>query len=101
MVFILFYNFVEINILLHTFLLILFAWYEKYIISQVWFRFSDVLSAFTCASTIGNLWNVCLGVNILSSLLCSLNLSIFFCKIPIPLSWFSSVRIFFSNNSVS
>ena len=30
-------------------------------------KFSDVLPAFTCASAIGNLWRICLGVNILSS----------------------------------
>ena len=29
-------------------------------------KFSDVLPTFTCASTIGNLWSICLGVNILS-----------------------------------
>ena len=29
--------------------------------------FSDVLSAFTCPRGIGNLWNICLGVNILIS----------------------------------
>ena len=28
-------------------------------------KFSDVLPAFTCASTIGNLRSICLGVNIL------------------------------------
>ena len=29
-------------------------------------KFSDVLPAFTCVSTIGNLWSFCLGGNILS-----------------------------------
>ena len=28
-------------------------------------KFSDVLPAFTCARAIGNLWGICLGVNIL------------------------------------
>ena len=28
-------------------------------------KFSDVLLAFTCARAIGNLWSICLGVNIL------------------------------------
>ena len=31
-------------------------------------KFSDVLSAFTYASAIGNLWGFCLGVNILRPL---------------------------------
>ena len=29
-------------------------------------KFPDVLPAFTCARAIGNLWCICLGVNILS-----------------------------------
>ena len=31
-------------------------------------KFSDVLHAFDCARAIGNLWNICLEVNILSPL---------------------------------
>ena len=31
-------------------------------------KFSDVLPAFTCASAIGNLGSICLGVNILRPL---------------------------------
>ena len=30
-------------------------------------EFSDVLHAFTCARGIGNLWSICLGVNIFST----------------------------------
>ena len=30
-------------------------------------KFSDVLPAFTCTRANGNLWSICLGVNILSS----------------------------------
>ena len=29
-------------------------------------KFSDVFPAFTCERAIGNLWSICLGVNILS-----------------------------------
>ena len=66
---ILFYNFIEFIILLYTFLVILFAQYKEYIIWWITFiNFSDVLLAFTCASAIGDLWRICLGVNILSLL---------------------------------
>ena len=64
---ILFYNFIEFNILLYTFLAIYFAWYKDYIKCPISFsNFSDVLPAFTCASEIGNLWSICLGLNIFS-----------------------------------
>ena len=66
---ILFYNFIEFIILLYTFLVILFAQYKEYIIWWITFiNVSDVLLAFTCASAIGDLWRICLGVNILSLL---------------------------------
>ena len=62
---ILFYNFIEL-ILLYTFLVIYFARYKEYITCLTSFlMFSDVLSAFICARVIGNLWSICLGVNIL------------------------------------
>ena len=32
-------------------------------------KFSDVLPAFTCISAIGDLWRICLEVNVLSCLL--------------------------------
>ena len=64
---ILFYNFIEFIILLYTFLVITFARYKEYIIYLISFsKFSDVLPVFTCASATGNLWKICLGVNILS-----------------------------------
>ena len=66
-VFILFYNFTELNILLYTFLVIFFAWYKEYIICLISFsKFAYVLRASTWASAIGNLWSICLGVNVLS-----------------------------------
>ena len=40
--------------------------------------FSDVLLAFTCASAVGNLWSICIGVNILSPVPLPLKLNIFF-----------------------
>ena len=40
--------------------------YKRHMISLISFRyFSDVLPAFTCVRAIGNLWSICLGVNIL------------------------------------
>ena len=43
-----------------------FARCNKYMICLTSFsKFSDVLPAFTCARTIGDLWNICLRVNIL------------------------------------
>ena len=61
------YNFIEFIILLNTLLVIAFAQYKEYKICLISFsKFSDVLPAFTCASAIGNIWSICLGVNILS-----------------------------------
>ena len=55
-----------IHYILYTFLVISFARYKEYMICLILFnKFSDVLPAFTCARTIGNLWSICLGVNIL------------------------------------
>ena len=40
---------------------------KKYVICMISFsRFSDVLTAFTYARAIGNLWNICYAANILS-----------------------------------
>ena len=51
-----FYNFIEFIILLYTFLVISFSQYKKYIICLISFsKFSDVLPAFTCASTSSNI----------------------------------------------
>ena len=62
---VLFYNFVKFIILLYTFLAISFARYKEYEIYLILFStFSDVLPAFTCASPIGNLCSICLGLNI-------------------------------------
>ena len=63
---ILFYKFTEFILLLYTFLVSYFAQYKEHMIWQISFsKFSNVLTAFTCASAIGNLWSTCLGVNIL------------------------------------
>ena len=63
---ILFHNFIEFIKLLYTFLKIYFAQYKEYIICLISFsKFSDVLPVFTCASAIGILWSICLGLNIL------------------------------------
>ena len=51
------------------FFAISFARYKEYMIWWTLFsKFSDVLSAFTCARAIGNLWSICLGGNILNCL---------------------------------
>ena len=63
----LFFNFIEFIILLNTLLVIAFVQYKDYRICLISFsKFWDVLPAFTCASAIGNIWSICLGVNILS-----------------------------------
>ena len=47
------------------FLLFCFAGYKTYVIFLISSNnFSDMLQAFTCAREIGNLWNICLDVNI-------------------------------------
>ena len=52
---ILFYNFIEFIILMYTFSVIFFFLIQKYMICLISFsKLSDVLTAFTCAKTIGN-----------------------------------------------
>ena len=66
---ILLYNSTEFIIFLYTFLVISFSQYQEYMVCLSLFStFSDVSLAFTCASTIGNLWSICLVVYILSPL---------------------------------
>ena len=61
-----YYIFIEFIMLLYTFLVISFARYKEHIIFLISFsNFPDVLTAFTCARAISNLWSICLGVNIL------------------------------------
>ena len=53
-----------IYIFLYTFLVISLARHKQYIICRISFsKFTDMLPVFTCASAIGILWNICLGVN--------------------------------------
>ena len=55
--------------LLYTFLVISFHWYKEQTICLISFnKFSELLQAFTFARAIGNLWSICLGVNVLSPL---------------------------------
>ena len=66
---IMFYNSIEFIILLYTFLVISFALNKKYMICLILFStFSVVIPAFTYANAIGNLWSICITVNILSPL---------------------------------
>ena len=61
------FNCTDLIMLLHTFLVISLDWYKEWTICQISFnKLSALLSAFTCARAIGNLWITCLGVNILS-----------------------------------
>ena len=58
-----YYTFIEFFILLYTFLVISFAWYKEYNIGRISFdKFSDVLTACTCARVIGYLLSICLGL---------------------------------------
>ena len=77
-----YYAFVEFIILSYNFLVIFL--FETENIWVVWFhliKFSDVLHAFSCARTIGNL---CLGVNILSHLAKSKECKANICRRPFP-----------------
>ena len=68
---ILYYASIELIRLLHTFLVIYFAWYKEYIIWPISFnKFSDVLPYCICARATGNLRSICLGVIILSHFPC-------------------------------
>ena len=65
-VFILSYNFIQFIIVLYTFFGNSFTPYREYRICLISFgAFSDVLPVFICEKTIGNLWSICFGVNIL------------------------------------
>ena len=73
---------------MYTFLVICFARYKKYLVYLISFsKFSDVFPAFTCARAIANLWNIFLGVNILSLVAKSeahaLPFAVFFKNIPL------------------
>ena len=60
-------NYTEFNILLYTFFVLFFAQYKQYMLCLISFsNFSDLLPVSTCASATGNLWSICLEVNILS-----------------------------------
>ena len=65
-----FYDTMEFIKLLYTFLVIHFVRCKEYMIYPISFsKFLDVLPAFTYVSGIGNIWSICLVLNILSSLL--------------------------------
>ena len=60
-----FYN--DLIKLLCTSLVIYLDWYKEQTICLISFnKRSELLPAFTCASAIGNLWSICLGLTILS-----------------------------------
>ena len=53
------------------FLVISFSRYKEYMVYLISFsNFSNVLPAFVCERAIGNLWSVCLGVNIFNFFSC-------------------------------
>ena len=65
-VFILFYNFFEFIVLLCASLVTFFVRYNDDMTCLISFsNFSDVLLDFICQRAIGNLWKICLEVNIL------------------------------------
>ena len=101
------YLYIELIILLFIFAVISFARYKQYIIWRVSFiKFSDVWPVCTCASAIGNLWSICLGIIILRRVFkskgrpfpfcCLLKLRIY-STMSITLSWFSYLWTSFIN----
>ena len=63
---ILYYTFIEFITLLYTFSLNSLTRYKEYMIYLFSFnKFSEILPALACARAIGNLWSICLWVNIL------------------------------------
>ena len=57
----------DLIMLLYTFLVICLDWYKEQTICLISFhKLSELLPAFTCARAIGNLWSICLGIDILS-----------------------------------
>ena len=84
-------NVIKFIILLYTFLIIYFSWYKENMVCLISFsKFSDVLHAFTCVSAIGNLWDTCLGINILMHLARS--------KLrPLPFCCLLSLKDFYNN----
>ena len=63
---ILYYNYIQLIILLYTFLSISFAQYKQYMICLISFRkFSGLLSPSTSVSAIGSLGTICLELDIL------------------------------------
>ena len=65
-----FYDTIEFIKFLYTFLVIHFVRYKEYMIYPISFtKFLDVLPAFNWVSAIGNIWSICLGLNILGPLL--------------------------------
>ena len=82
-----FYMFIDLIMLLYTFLVICLDWNKEYTICPISFnKLSDLLRAFTCARGIGNLWSICLGDNILG-----LERSGF--KMPEPLDFIENILL--------
>ena len=52
----------DLIMLLYTFLVICLDWYKEQTICKL----SELVPGFTCARAIGNLWSICLGIDILS-----------------------------------
>ena len=81
-----FYTLMDL-IMLHTFLVICLDWYKDYTICIISFnKLSELLPAFTCASAIGNLWSIYLGVSILSSEWLDF-------KMPVPLDFIGNILL--------
>ena len=78
---------IDLIMLLYTLLVICFDWYKEKTICLISFnKLSELLPAFTCARAIGNLWSICLGVNVLI-----LEWSRF--KMPAPLNFVKNILL--------
>ena len=97
---ILFYNCIEFIILLCNFLVIYLSPNKEYICLISFSKFSNVLPAFTCASAIGNLWSIWLGVNILSCVAKSEGSPLTFCCL-LKLRLFSEILTILFGFSIS
>ena len=79
--------YIDLIMLWYTFLVLSFDWYKEKTICLISFsKLSELLPAVTCARAIGNLWSICLGINILS-----LDWLVF--KMPEPLDFIINILL--------
>ena len=79
--------FMDLIMLLYTFLVICLNWYKEWTTCLIsFYKLSELLPAFTCESAIGNFWSICLDLTTLS-----LEWSRF--KMPAPLDFVKNVLL--------